>query len=75
MTEPPPAVEIICPGCGGDWTVEPPTTIVCECGMTLEIIDATTLLAHPPAPRRGVEPELPTAPPRAIGDLLRQVWP
>jgi len=74
-----PRVTVLCPGCGGDWSLEVPraTDVVteehCECGTVLHLALGGRLTAFLP-PGRSVTappfPEDPGARPRSTAELL-----
>lgn len=77
---------VFCPGCGGDWDVDPPArepgaaaalpdVIECECGTVLEIAaDGGAVTAHAARPRAASWPVADDRPPhvRSIRELVAE---
>ena len=72
-------VLVLCPGCGGDWSLERPraadlvTEEECECGTVLHLALDGRLTVFQPRGRQATTPVLPDDPgarPRSTAELL-----
>jgi len=72
-------VAVLCPGCGGDWSLERPraadvvTEEHCECGTVLHLALDGRLTAFLPPGRQAAAPPFPEDPgarPRSTAELL-----